>query len=118
MTTAIVETKKDLKENILYNLKHGQQNAIKKVELARRCGVHERGLRLAIRDLIDDGHPICGSPHPPYGYFIAETAEEIQAELNLLRNGYGMELLRRYSTLKRIKVSFVLLHPGQLPLGI
>ena len=116
MSTAI-ETKKYLKENILYNLKHGQQNAIKKVELARRCEVHERGLRLAIRELIDDGHPICGSPHPPYGYYIADSPEEIKAELELLR-GYGKELFRRYSTLKKIKASFVLQHPGQMPLGI
>jgi len=105
-----------LKTAILYHLKHGQHNAIKKSALASLCDANERVLRLTIRGLIDDGYPICGSPHPPHGYFIAATQEEVQAELKLLRNGYGMELLRRYKALKNAGKS--LLHPGQLPLGI
>ena len=108
----------DLKSAILFNLKHGHGNAIKQKDLALLCGSSARTMRLAIRGLIDDGHPICGSPHPPYGYFIADNQEEIEAELKLLKYGYGMELLRRYSTLKKIKASFVLQHPGQLSLKI
>lgn len=107
----------DLKASILFNLKHGQENAIKKADLARRCGIHERSLRLAIRELIDEGHPICGSPHPPHGYFIADTSEEIRAELAILKS-YGKELFRRYSKLRKIKASLVLQHPGQMPMGI
>lgn len=106
----------ELKQTILSHLKHGQENAIRKVDLARLCGANERSIRLTIRELIDEGHPICGSPHPPHGYFIAATADEINAELALLRNGYGMELLRRYKALKIAGHS--LLNPGQLPLGI
>ena len=106
----------ELKSSILYHLKHGQGNAIRKVDLAKLCGANERGMRLAIRELIDEGYPICGSPHPPHGYFIAATQDEVKAELRLLRNGYGMELLRRYKALKN--ASRFLLHPGQLPLGL
>lgn len=106
----------ELKQSILFYLKHGQENAIRKVDLAKLCQSNERAMRLAIRELIDEGHPICGSPHPPHGYFIAASPEELKAELNILRNGYGMELLRRYKALKNAGRS--LLHPGQLPLGI
>ena len=115
MTTAI-ETKKDLKEALLHYLKYGEENATKKTVLADLCQVNERSMRLGIRELIDDGYPICGSPHPPYGYYIANSREEVTAELKLLRNGYGMELLRRYASLKRAGRS--LLQPGQLTFKI
>ncbi len=116
MTTSI-ETKTDLKEALLYYLKHGVENAIKKDALARQCGVGERTLRLAIRELIDDGYPVCGTPKPPYGYYLANSPEEIAAELSLLRS-YGLNLLHRYSTLRKIKASMVLLHPGQLSMRL
>ena len=106
-----------LKELILLNLKHGKENAIRKVDLAQCCNINERSMRLAIRELIDGGHPICGSPHPPHGYYLADSPEEIKTELALLRS-YGKELFRRYSTLKKIKASFVLQHPGQLSLKL
>ena len=107
----------NLKEDIIFNLKHGRENAIKKVELACRCGIHERGLRLIIRELIDDGYPICGSPNPPYGYFIAITPQEITEVLDRLK-GQGKKLFRRYATLKKIKASFILQHPEQMALGL
>jgi len=107
----------ELKADILEKLQYGQEHAVKKVELARRCQVNERSMRLLIRELIDDGYPVCGSPHPPHGYFIANSPEEIKAELAILRS-YGKELFRRYSKLKKIKASLVLQHPGQMPLGI
>lgn len=113
----MVNTNGNLKEDILFNLKRGRENAVKKMELARRCGVNERGLRLIIRELIDEGYPICGSPHPPYGYFIASSPQEISDELELLK-GYGKQLFRRYSTLKKIRASIVLQHPGQIRMGI
>ena len=37
------KSKDIVKEDILYNLKRGRENAVKKAELARRCGIHERG---------------------------------------------------------------------------
>lgn len=113
----VVSEKTNLKNDILFNLKHGQDNAIKKAELARRCDINERTMRIAIRELIDEGYPICGSPHPPHGYFIANSPEEIKTELDLLKS-YGKELFRRYSTLKKIRASMALLHPGQLALKL
>lgn len=106
-----------LKASIIYNLQYGQNHAIKKNDLAQRCHVGERKLRLLIRELIDDGYPVCGSPQFPYGYFLANSPEEIKAELNILRS-YGKELFRRYSTLKKIRSSLFLQYPGQLPLNI
>lgn len=105
------------KEDIIYNLRTGQQNAIKKAKLAGLCGIHERGLRLLIRELIDEGYPICGSPTPPYGYFLAGSTQEINDELGLLK-GYGKELFRRYSKLKKTKASFALQHPEQMAMRI
>lgn len=93
--------KTDLKTTILHYLKHGEENAIKKVELARLCETNERQMRLVIRELLDDGIPICGSPHQPYGYYIARDTDELKREMRLIRNGYGMELLRRYSALRK-----------------
>jgi hydrogenase maturation factor len=112
-----VNNNNKLKSIVLNTIKHGQRNAIRKTDLARLCGTHERSLRLAIRELIDEGYPICGSPHPPHGYFIADSPEEITNELKLLKH-YGMELLRRYSTLRKIKASIILQHPGQIPMKL
>lgn len=97
----VTAEKTDLKNDILRCLKHGKENAIKKELLARLCNVNERQMRQAIRELTDAGAPICGSPRPPYGYYIAGTPEELKAEMALIRNGYGMQLLRRYSSLKK-----------------
>ena len=106
---------KELKNKILCHLWHGHENALRKKNLSRLCNCNERALRKAIRELIDEGHPICGSPHRPYGYFIADNQEEIKKELEMLRH-YGKELFRRYATIRKMKASFVLQHPGQLSL--
>ena len=97
----MIETTLDIKSSILHYLKYGEENAIRKVDLARLCETNERQMRLVIRELIDDGIPICGSPHPPYGYYIANNTNELKTEMRLIRNGYGMELLRRYSALRK-----------------
>lgn len=106
-----------IKQAIINQLGYGQENAITKDQLSKRLGIGERKLRLAIRELIDEGQPVCGSTRPPYGYYIANTPEEIAGELRLLRS-YGMELLRRYSTLRKIKASMLIQHPGQLTLNL
>lgn len=120
MNTATIETKEDLKYNILRHLKKGRANAIRKVDLAKLCETNERQMRLAIRELLDDGFPVCGSPHPPYGYYIAGDTEELKEEMRLIRNGYGMELLRRYSALrkclKKMESVLPMLDNGQLSL--
>lgn len=95
----------DLKTAILYHLKHGQQNAIRKVDLAKFCNANERAMRLSLREILDDlehGAPICGSPNPPYGYFIALGTDEIDREMLTIKS-YGRELFRRYSMLRKWK---------------
>ena len=55
----------------------GQGGAIKKVQLARLCGLPEREMRNVIKDLIQTHHlPIGSTSKPPYGYFIIETPDE------------------------------------------
>jgi len=114
MTTAI-ETKADLKEALLHYLKYGEENAIPGPQLASILGLKDtRPMRITIIDLISEGTPVCGNA--AHGYFIANSIDEVNAELNLLRNKYGMNLLRRYASLKRAGRS--LLQPGQLTLKI
>lgn len=97
----MVKDNSALKSKLLHFLRYGKEKAVKKKVLTQLCNVNERQMRLVIRELIDDGYPICGSPNKPYGYYIAETPEEIKGEMKLIRNSYGMELLRRYSALRK-----------------
>jgi len=54
----------------------GRQNAIKARVLARKLGEPERVVRATIQALRKDGALILSAISPPYGYFVAETAEE------------------------------------------
>jgi len=89
------ETVIDPKVKLLHYLCRGEENAIKKDNLARLSGRGERSLRLELRALLDDGIPVCGNARPPYGYFIVGCPEEIRGEMRLIRS-YGKELFRRY----------------------
>lgn len=54
----------------------GRRNAIKARDLAERVGERERTVRAAISQARKDGALILSAISPPYGYFVAETAEE------------------------------------------
>ncbi len=91
----------DLKSEVLRQLNKGSKGAITGKILAKRLDERDtRQIRLAIEELITDGIPICSSPHNPYGYFIAETPEEVKESLKTLRS-YGKMLWKHYWTLKR-----------------
>ena len=91
----------DLKSAVLHQLNKGQARATKGEILAQRLGERNtRGIRLAIEELIRDGFPICSSPHKPYGYFLAETPQDITEALRVLRS-YGKMIFLHYRDLKR-----------------
>jgi len=54
----------------------GRHNAIKARNLASVVGENERTVRAAISQARKDGALILSAISPPYGYFVAETAEE------------------------------------------
>lgn len=93
----------ELKHCLLLVLRTGQENAIKGKHLAELLKEHDtRSIRLAIDELIENGYPICSSPHSPYGYFIAASPEEANESLAILRS-YGKNLFRHYRNLKRAR---------------
>jgi len=57
---------------------HAQKTRITGAQLARRFGYrNDRKVRVAIAGLIGKGYLILSSVRKPYGYFLAESREEI-----------------------------------------
>ena len=111
----------ELKQVILYHLKHGQHNATSKSDLLRLCGLSssktdDRVLRLAIKELRHERHLIGLSLNKQCpGYYLINTVEELEKCMGTLK-GYCVEAAL---TRRDLKVAgYALLHPGQLPLGI
>ena len=75
----------DLHKSVLQILQHGRHRAITGKDIAHSLGFREdRQVRLAIRDLIAEGHPVASAVQPPMGYFLVESlaeAKEYQAGL-------------------------------------
>lgn len=62
---------------------HGQGNGIKARDLAKQLNVSTRQLRREITSLrYGEGRPICGKPST--GYFMADTAAELEATFAFL----------------------------------
>ncbi len=88
------------KETVLLQIPKGRSNARTGKSIASYlCEPNTRGVRLAIQELIADGHPICSSTKTPAGYFLAETREEVNENLKVLKFGYGREIFRHYKYL-------------------
>jgi biotin operon repressor len=66
---------KEIKTKVLQLL--SKDKRISRSELIRRTGAPDRAVRIAIRQLRDEGHPICSSSSAyNYGYWIARNKEE------------------------------------------
>ncbi len=90
------DEKSALKQNILITLRKGHDNAITGEVLSQR--LHERGtraIRLVMRELISEGYCIIGANSKPYGYFIADTQEEVDEYRAELRSYLCEHALRR-----------------------
>jgi biotin operon repressor len=88
----------------------GSGNGISMRELAQQLDMLPRIVRQQISDLRDDGHAICGTPAE--GYYIAETAAELQHTCEFLRSR-AMHSLTLESKLRKIPLTDLL---GQLHL--
>lgn len=103
-----------LKADVRSLLRYGKSNALSGRILAQRLGFkNDRQIRLAIREIIASGVPIISSVHPPYGYYIADSPDEVVEHLGELRHR-ALEVLGRYKDLKL--ASREILQPSQLEL--
>lgn len=70
--------------NVLVANHRGAGNGITAKDLAQRAGVTERDVRTHVSALREEGIAICGRPKT--GYFIAETAKELEDTVEFLKN--------------------------------
>ena len=80
----------------ILQLHRGKTRAITGKDLAQLLGeLDDRRIRKEIRELIADGHPIASSTESPYGYFMAETPEEVDQYLKQLKSRLVKDAYRR-----------------------
>jgi len=88
----------------ILQLHRGKARAIKGKKLAQLLGdTDDRLIRKEIRELIAEGHPIASSTEKPYGYFMAETPEEVEQYLKQLKNRLVEDAYRRRDFKKAAK---------------
>lgn len=106
----------EMQDWLLTQLKLGHAKAIQGRILAQRAGLKDdRKIRLAIRGMIEDGHPILSSVDPPYGYYFAETQKEVVDCLEVLQSRLEEDARRK----RDIKLACAnILKPEQLKLGV
>ena len=64
----------------------GRVNAFTGKQLAYQLDQHDdRKIRLVIRELITEGHPIASSVSPPAGYYIVLERKEAEGYINVLK---------------------------------
>lgn len=69
----------ELRKRVLGTLRAGRRNAITGQKIATLLGFKDdRHIRNVILELVKEGHPIATSVSPPAGFFIAETAKEVE----------------------------------------
>lgn len=88
----------------------GKRFGITAIALGVRLGLQDRQVRRLITELRDAGTAICGTPRD--GYYIAETAEELEATCQFLR-GRALHSLTLESRLRKIPMPELL---GQMRL--
>lgn len=96
----------------LLALRIGARNGITAKRLAVMLVVTERNLRTLITQLRQDGMAICGTPES--GYFVAETAEELQHTCAFLRSR-ALRSLHLEARLKKVPLAQLI---GQMALDL
>ena len=93
------------------SIRQGKLNGITGADLAQILELKEREIRHAISALREEGIAVCG--HPREGYYIAATAEELEATCAFLRDR-AMHSLLLESRLRKLPLRELL---GQIRLG-
>jgi len=79
----------------------GRARAIKAEGLASRLGYFDdRLVRKVIKELIDEGLPVCSITEPPAGFFLASTREEAERYTKSLRKRAVLIFLRRKKVIR------------------
>lgn len=77
----------------------GRRNAIPQAELAAELGISTRSLQQSIKRSIElEGWPVASACSPPYGVFVPESPDELEAAVDQLRNR-AVSLCRRIAAL-------------------
>ena len=92
--------------NILTTEARGAGHAIKAKALADEVWLPEREVRALIRELIGEGHAIASSTQPPYGFYLAVTAEE--------KRRYAAQLRSRIAEMAKRLRDFEAVEKGQM----
>lgn len=76
------------KRNVLVHeyLGRGLDTAMTRSELTALLGLERRQVTRAIEAERKAGHPICASVHPPLGYYVAASPEELLAYIESLNH--------------------------------
>jgi biotin operon repressor len=90
----------------------GRSCGIKVEALARKVNVSQRDVRQAVSDLREDGVPVAATPAT--GYYIAQTADEVDECCQFLRRR-AMHSLRLESRLRKVALPELL---GQISLDV
>lgn len=100
------------KHNLLSALTNhiGKGRGIAAAHIAGRLDIPPRNVRALVTELREDGIAICGTPRD--GYYIAETAEELEETCQFLRQR-ALHSLTLESRLRKIPLADLL---GQLHL--
>ncbi|KKN45077.1 hypothetical protein LCGC14_0686590 [marine sediment metagenome] len=87
-------TREDLKTYLFSKLPVGSRAAIPGWRLARATGIPERAMRKLLRELLNEGFPICGSSAAK-GYFLPVSKQEIDSCLDELMSRIELLSTRR-----------------------
>lgn len=82
-------------------LANGRENARTARQLAEMTGCDARAITIQIEKERREGAPICAACGERPGYFIAETAEELQAYCDQLKSR-GMEIFKTRQALIKV----------------
>lgn len=88
----------------------GNSQGISAKQIAEQLEISERSVRHLVTECREDGIAICG--HPSTGYFVAQTAEEMQDTLDFLKDR-ALHSLKLASTLSKLPLQDLI---GQLHL--
>lgn len=91
--------------DVLKYLGSGRKNAIKRTDLAIKCGLSDRKMRREIESLQHQGHRIINMSDSS-GYYIASTEQEFEAYLKQEWHRIGKEM-RKLHAMKKAENSAV-----------
>ena len=101
-------TKHDLTSLMVFHC--GSRYGISAKQIAQQLDIPERRVRHLVTECREDGIAICG--HPSTGYFVAQTAQEMQETLDFLKDR-ALHSLKLASTLSKLPLADLI---GQLHL--